>query len=159
MAFPFTGTGIHVEREEYEDSKQNQEDQSRKKESYEYADKKLKSLVSSHEMYVAMENFLLGNPERQILALGDLESVLQVGKEAKSKDDLLGARTNFETAAKLELYKQHKDGLRDCLILSQDVTDESDKHFGYQRTILDNTDEALHVAKVYYEKIPGTNED
>ena len=44
-------------------------------------------------------------------------------------------------------------------MLAQDVTDESVKHSGYQRTILDNTDEALRVAKTYYEKIPGTKED
>lgn len=44
-------------------------------------------------------------------------------------------------------------------MLAQDVTDESVKHSGYERSILDNTNEALRIAKTYYEKIPSTKED
>jgi hypothetical protein len=159
MSTGFDRVGLNVEREGYAKPEDPASEQKQKQELHNYADERLKALVSTDEMYYAMENFLLGNPERQIRALGDLESVLNAGDEAKSKDDHLGARTNYETAAKLYLYKQNKEGLRNCLILAQEITDETDKHFRFQTAIMDNIDEALRVAKTYYEKIPGAKQD
>lgn len=46
-------------------------------------------------MYVARENFLLGNPETNS-ALFNVESATQAVNVAKSKDDHLGARTNLD---------------------------------------------------------------
>lgn len=159
MSTGFDRVGLNVEREARVEAVDPVNEQARKQELHNYADAKLKALVSTDEMYYAMENFLLGNPERQFRLLGDFESVLNAADEAKVSDDPLGARANYETAAKLNLYKQNKEGLRKCLILAQEVTEETDKHFRFQTTILDNIDEALRVAKTYYDKVPGAKED
>ncbi len=118
-----------------------------------YADARLKALVSDEDMYYAMENFLLADPERQIPLLGDMESLISKGDEAKSTGSKVIARTNYETAAKIEIYKQNKEGAKRCLGLAQQVTDEGDKHLDYQRKLMENLDEVLRVSKAYYETV------
>jgi hypothetical protein len=144
---------------QHAESEETEEELKQRQEAHDYADKRLKELVQSDEMYFAIELFLLGDPKRQIEQLGDAESLLNKGDEAKSENDLIRARYNYETAAKIEMYRQHKEGLRRCLVLAQEVTEENDKHFGFQRTILDNTDQALGISKLYYETIPGSEEN
>jgi hypothetical protein len=144
---------LKVDRKE---SEVTQEELKAKEEVHKYADKRLKQLVKSDEMYDAIEYFLLGDPERQIEQLGGVDSLLTAGDAAKSKPDYVKARYNYEAAGKIEMYRRNKEGLRKCLAIAQEVTDESDKHFQYQQTILDNIDEALSVSKEYYTIIPGS---
>jgi hypothetical protein len=118
---------------------------------HEYADARLKSLVKTDEMYFALEYFLLGDPERQISQLGDTETLMHEGNEAKTKNENVSARTNYETAAKLEIYKGNKDAARRCLLMAQEVTDRDDKRFRLMTTLIDNMDEAISVAKSYYD--------
>lgn len=106
-----------------------------------------------------MELFLLGDPKRQIEQLGDVDGLLNTGDQAKSADDHVKARYNYETAAKIEMYRENKEGLRRCLVLAQEVTEENDKHFAFQRMILDNLVESLRISKLYYETIPGSQVD
>ncbi|MDH2901458.1 MAG: hypothetical protein PXY39_10850 [archaeon] len=158
MAFDPAGRPFEL-KVEHADTVQTKEELKEKQEAHEYEDKRLKELVQSDEMYYALELFLLGDPKRQIEQLGDVDSLLSKGDQAKSADDHVKARYNYETAAKIEMYRQNKEGLRKCLVLSQEVTEENDKHFAFQRTILDNLDEVLRVSKQYYDTIPGSQGD
>jgi hypothetical protein len=117
---------------------------------HEYADARLKSLVKSDDMYYALEYFLLGDPKRQIEQLGDTDAVLAKGEESKAKNDNIYARTYYETAAKIEIYKGNKEAARKCLIKAQEVTEHDDKRFQLMQTLIDNMDEAIAVAKSYY---------
>jgi hypothetical protein len=158
MAFDPSGRPLET-KVEHAQAEQTTDELKEQQEAHEFADVRLRQLVSSDDMYYAIEFFLLGDPKRQIEQLGDVEGVLKKGDEAKSGSDLVKARYNYETGAKIQMYKQNKEGLRRCLVLAQDVTEESDKHFGFQRTILDNIDEALRISKQYYETIPGSESD
>jgi hypothetical protein len=122
-----------------------------------YSDARLKELVPNDEMYSAMSNFLLGDPERQILDL-NVDRLNQEGNDAKSAGESVVARTKYETAAKVELYKQDKKSLENFLELAQEVTDKTDEHFKLQRSLLENIDDALEVAQKYYHKVPGAME-
>jgi hypothetical protein len=125
--------------------------------SHDQSDKKLKELVPNNEMYSAMENFLLGDPERQIPML-DVDRLIEEGNVAKNAGQSIMARTKYETAAKVELYKRKKESLQELLQLAQEVTDESDNHSRLQRELLENIDSALDVAKKYYDSVPGALE-
>ena len=63
-------------------------------------------------MYEAIEYFLQGDPKRQIEQLEDVEGLIAKGNEAKSIPDYFKARYNYETAAKIKLYRGSKDSLR-----------------------------------------------
>lgn len=117
---------------------------------HEYADARLKSLVKSDDMYFALEYFLLGDPKRQIEQLGDSDAVLAKGDESKAKNDNIYARTYYETAAKIEIYKGNKEFARKCPLKAQEVTEHEDKRFRLMQTLIDNMDEAISVAKSYY---------
>jgi hypothetical protein len=117
---------------------------------HEYADKRLQSLVKSDEMYYAMEYFLLGDPERQISQLGDSETLLKQGDESKAKDQIVYARTNYETAAKIAIYRGDKEMARKCLVKAQEVTEQDDKRYRLMTTLIDGIDEATSVARSYY---------
>jgi hypothetical protein len=155
MAFDPAGRPVET-KVEHAQTEQTSEELKQKQEAHEYADMRLKQLVQSDEMYYAIEFFLLGDPARQIEQLGDIEGVLEKANQGKANSDYVKARYNYETAAKIEMYRQNKEALRKCLVLAQEVTEETDKHFAFQRTILDNLDEALSVSRKYYETIPGT---
>jgi hypothetical protein len=134
------------------------EEQKQKEEMHKYADERLKQLSPNDDVYFAIEYYLLGDPKRQIEQLGDVEGILKQGDEAKQHQDTTKARYSYETAAKIELYRRRKDNLRKLLILAQDVTPSDEKHFQYQRTMLDNIDEALRIAKDYYASVPDDPE-
>ena len=158
MAFDPAGRPLEQKIERV-DTEETKEELKEKQEAHDYADKRLKELVQSDEMYYALELFLLGDPKRQIEQLGDVDGLLSKGDQAKSADDHVKARYNYETAAKIEMYRQNKEGLRRCLVLAQEVAEESDKHFAFQRMILDNLDEVLQISKQYYKTIPGSQGD
>lgn len=120
---------------------------------HEYADARLKSLVKSDDMYYALEYFLLGDPQRQVTQLGDSESLLQKGDDAKSKNNYIIARTNYESAAKVEIYKGNKDAARKCLVKGLEAAEEDDKRSRLMTTLIDSIDEALSVAKSYYDAL------
>ena len=128
--------------------------------SHEFQDTRLRQLVNNNdELYLAMENFILGDPERQISELGDPKSIVSKGDEEKSRGEYIMARANYETAAKVEIYNQNKDGARKALLLAQEVTDESDNHHKYQETMLTHLDDVLRVANAYYNTVPRAHND
>ena len=116
-----------------------------------YADARLKSLVKSDDMYFALEYFLLGDPERQISQLGETDSILAKGDEAKARNESVYSRAYYETAAKVAIYRGDKEAARRCLLKAEEVTEESDKRYRLMTFLIDNMDDALVVAKSYYE--------
>jgi hypothetical protein len=157
MAFDPAGRPLQ-EKVTVEQTEETLEEQKRKEEDIEYADKRLRQLVRTDEMYKAIEYFLLGDPVRQIAQLGDVGGLLKTGDEAKQNNDSTKSRYSYETAAKIELYRGEKESLRKFLILAQEVTSETDKYFKFQQTILDNIDDALRIAKDYYNTVPQATE-
>ncbi len=78
------------------------EKQEREKEAkiLEKTNERLKDLVPNDEIYEAMENFLLGDPENQVERLGDPSGILANADEAKGKGEDMIARAQYETLAK-----------------------------------------------------------
>ena len=65
MAFDPTAKPLET-KVNYNDTEETLEQQEKKEKMLEYADQRLKHLVSSDEMYKAIEYYLLGDPQRQI---------------------------------------------------------------------------------------------
>jgi hypothetical protein len=117
----------------------------------EKTDERLRELVPSDELYEAMENFLLGDPENQIAMLGDVDSILRKGDDERSKGQKLMARAQYETSAKIAIYDLDTQAAKIGLEQASKVTDPQDKHARMQTTMLQNLDEVMLVAKEYYK--------
>ena len=110
------------------------------------------------KMYHALQNFLLADPERQIIQLGDAESFKKkADEELKRGGDKLTARVNYEYAAKIEIYNQNRENASTYLTLARNMTNENDPHHEYCETMLSNMDEAMRISKEYYDKVARTS--
>jgi len=127
----------------------------------EKTNKRLRNLAPNDQIYEAMENFLLGDPENQIQLLGTEDEILSTGDEAKNKGEDLIARAQYETMAKVAIYKQDPELARKSLDLATLVTNPADRHARMQKTIQNNMDQVIKIAKDYYrtkEKIVAETE-
>ena len=116
----------------------------------EKTNERLKELVPNDEIYEAMENFLLGDPENQIAQLGTPDVLLGKGDDASSKGEDLIARAQYETMAKVAIYEQDRELARKSLVLPSKVTNPSDRHARMQKTISSNLDLVIRIARDYY---------
>jgi hypothetical protein len=116
----------------------------------EKTNERLRDIVPNDEIYEAMENFLLGDPENQIELLGNTNEILGKADEAKSKGEDLIARAQYETLAKIAIYKQNRKLAQKSLDLAGSVTNPSDRHTRMQKTILANLDQVIQIARDYY---------
>jgi hypothetical protein len=115
----------------------------------------LKSLIPNNpKLLEAMEYFLLASPERQLGQLGDLDNVRKTAEQSQQSGNLLMARINYESAAKIALYEENKGAFQDMLSSAQKVTPPEEKYGEYHTTLLNNIDTAMQVAKQYYSRIP-----
>jgi hypothetical protein len=122
---------------------------------------RLRKLTPDDRMYEAMENFLLGDPQSQIQLLGTKDEILGKAEEAQSKGEDLIARAQYETMAKVAIYQQDPALTKKSLDLASKVTDPSDRHATMQKTIEDNVDQVIKIARDYYqtkEKITAETE-
>jgi hypothetical protein len=143
---------------EFEEDKIEKEKETR---IIERSNERLKELVPNNEIYEAMENFLLGDPENQIPQLGTPDEILSKGNEAMNKGEDLIARAQYETTAKVAIYQQNRELSKTSLELASKVTNPSDRHAWMQKTISDNLDEVLGIARDYYrtkEKVTAEEE-
>src|SRR5579862_3718139 len=114
-------------------------DRKKEEQVHEYANARLKSLVKSDDMYDALEYFLLLDPDRQIGQLGDTETLLAKGDKAKQDNQYIFARTSYEAASKIEIYKGNREEGRKCLLKAQEVLEEDDEKRGsLMTTLIDN---------------------
>ncbi len=108
----------------------------------------LKKLVADDpKMYSALENFLIVDPERQLPLLDDASTLLAKGNTAKASGNNQTARVDYEVAAKIEIYKQNKESARSFLVLAEEVTDEAEAHYSFQKTMLADMDKVLRISK------------
>ncbi len=105
-------------------------------------------------MYVALQNFLMVNPERQIPLLDDVNKLLVKGDTAKSSGNNLTARADYEMGAKIEIYNQNKESATNFLVLAESVSDRKLEHFGYQETMLADMDKVLRISREYQVFVP-----
>ncbi len=111
----------------------------------------LKDLIPDDEkMYLALQTFLLGDPKRQLPMLGNVDSLLLIGDQEKAKGEKLGARINYQTAAKIEIYNLNKEGSEKFLRLALDLTESGKPGRALLETMLANMDEVMRVSKLYY---------
>ena len=103
-------------------------------------------------MYYAIERSLFGDQERQVEQLGGVGGSSKAGDEGKTKPDSVKARYTWLREWS-KCTDKTREGLRKCLALAQEVTDENDEHFQYQRTVLESIDEALRESKEYHNLI------
>jgi hypothetical protein len=115
---------------------------------------RLKDFIPNDEkMFAALQNFLLADPERQVAMLGATDSLLAKGDAAKAKGDKLVARMNYETAAKIEIYKQNRDTAEKSIRLANEVSERNDLHRASYETMLGNMNEVMRVSKLYSASI------
>ena len=112
-------------------------------------------VVNDPNMYDAMQNFLLSAPKRQIPLLGEVSSMLAKGNTARSNGNDLGARSDYETAAKMEIYNQNEASARSCLLLAEQVSETDQQHHRFQETMLADMPQVLRISKAYQAAPPG----
>ena len=113
----------------------------------------LRDLVPNDEkLYVAMQTFLLGDPKRQLPLLGTSDSLLIKGDEEKSRGENSMARFDYETAAKIELYRMNRQAFEKFLRLANDIAVSGDRDKVFLETLIANEDEALRISKEYYRE-------
>ncbi len=98
-----------------------------------------------------MENFLLGDPENQIPQLGVPADIIAKWSQQPNKGVNLMTRAEYETAAKVAIYEQDPNLVRNSLELASSVTNPNDRHARMQKTILDNLNDVIRIASDYYK--------
>jgi uncharacterized membrane protein len=116
----------------------------------EKTNERLKQLVPNDELYEAMENFLLGDPENQIPQLGVPADIIAKWSKQPNKGENILARAECETAAKVAIYEQDANLAKSSLELASSVTNPFDRHARLQRTILVNLKDVIRIASDYY---------
>jgi hypothetical protein len=117
---------------------------------------RLKGLVANNQkMYFALQTFLLAGGEKQISQLGEASSLLARGHAYRAKGNYPAARINYQTAAKIEIYKQNKDSAINCLVRAEEVSKKELTHHEFQETMLADMDEVLRISKAYQSATPG----
>jgi hypothetical protein len=118
-------------------------------------DQRLMDLVSNDKIwYDAMENFLLAEPRREIPELGEARGYYDRARKFEAENDLVMARVQYETAAKIEMYHQNKENTIESLKKANSLADGNEQHREYHETILSNMDKALRIANEYYSTAP-----
>ena len=113
-----------------------------------------KLVTDDPNMYAALRNFLIVDPERQMPLLEAVSALLAKGDAAKAQGNNLTARADYEIAAKIEIYKQNKDSATSFLVLAEGVSDREQQHFGYQETMLADMDKVLRISSAYQALVP-----
>jgi hypothetical protein len=109
----------------------------------------LRDLVPNDEkMYMALQTFLLGDPERQLPMLGNVDSLLARGDEDKATGNKWKARINYETAAKIEIYKNNKEDAEKFLRLAEALTESNEVNRAMLSTLLENMDRVMRFQSV-----------
>ena len=115
----------------------------------------LKNLVTSDpKMFAALQNFLIVDPERQIPLLDNVNTLLAKGDAAKAQGNKMTARTFYEIAAKIEIYRQDKESARSFLVLAEGVSVMGQLHHEYQETMLADMDKVMRISNEYQDFVP-----
>ena len=122
-------------------------------------DNLVKQEASNEKVYKALENFLLADPGRQLSQLGGSKGLLADADAAKSRGDNEAARGKYETAAKIEIYKQDKESARRDIDLAEKFTAPDDsQHREIHKTLLSHMDEVMRISSDYYANLSRSSE-
>jgi len=114
----------------------------------------LKDLVPNDEkLYTALQTFLMGDPMRQLPLLGNVDSLSSRGDLEKTNGEKFKARLDYETAARIAIYKLDKGGAEKFLSLARDLADNGESSRVLIETMLANIDEVLRISKLYYNSV------
>jgi hypothetical protein len=114
----------------------------------------LQKLIPNNQgLYEAMEFFLLGSPKRQVLQEGGLESLKKTADQERDSGNKIMARINYESAARIAIYEQNKDEVKEFLELADGVTGDDERFSKFHRTLLSDLDETMRVAQQYYSEL------
>jgi hypothetical protein len=120
---------------------------------HEELDETLKQETGNSEVYEALRNFLLVDPESQVEQLGKTDELLARAEDARNKNQAQLSRAMYETAAKVAIYKRRKDDATRCIALAKEVTSSEDEHSKMQETLISNMDEVMQISKEYYDEM------
>lgn len=113
----------------------------------------LKDLVPNDgKLYEALQTFLLADPKRQLPLLGSTDSLLARANENRANGENFKARFSYETAAKIELYKQNREEFGKFLRLANETCGNGERGKEFLETMLANVDEAMRVSREYYDQ-------
>ena len=94
---------------------------------------------------------MLADPERQIPQIGSAEEVAQDAAQAEERGDLPDARANYETSAKIEIYRENKEEVCMYLTLADEVA-EDETHKEFHQKLLSNMDQVMRISDDYYRR-------
>jgi hypothetical protein len=106
-------------------------------------------LPQDRDLSIALEHYLLSDPERQTTQFSGVDSLLSAANKAENEGDTSKACSDYEYAARIEIYQQNKDSAKKCIILAERVT-KTDEDRATHKTLLDNMDEIMRLSKEYY---------
>ena len=110
-------------------------------------------VVDDQRLYFAMQNFLLTSPQRQLPLLDEVSLLVTKGDVAKAAGKNLEARADYETAARIEIFEQHKESARTCLELADGVSENASQHHEFHQTMLANMDEVLRISRDFQSSV------
>jgi hypothetical protein len=91
----------------------HKKDEVRSEKSQESRSERLKDLCEGNgSLYEAIQNFLLLDPKSQIPQLGETDSLIQKGNMAVANGRKVEARVDFETAARIEIFRLNREETR-----------------------------------------------
>jgi len=116
----------------------------------------LRELVPNNEkMFVALQTFLLGDPDRQLPMLGSVDSLSLKAEAENTKGDKWKARIDYETAAKIEIYKENREDAEKFLRHAEELAEEGGQNLAMLEILLTNMDEVMRISKMYYHSNPN----
>ena len=113
----------------------------------------LKDFVPDEKLYTALQTFLMGYSSGRLPMLGTVDSLLLKADLEKANGERFKARLDYETAARIEIYRLDKGETERFLALSRDMTENCESNRVVIETMLANVDEVLRISKLYYSSI------
>jgi hypothetical protein len=114
----------------------------------------LRELVPNDEkLYLALQTFLLGDPNRQLPMLGSVDSLSLKADEERAKGDKWKARINYETAARIEIFIEDRAGAEKFLRQAEEFAEVGGQNRVMLETLLKNMDEVMRISKMFYSSI------
>ncbi len=106
------------------------------------------------DLYHAMQHFLLLDPESQIPRIGETNTFIARGNEAKARGERQFARPDYEIAARIEIARGNKENVRKCLSLAREVSEPSPEQERLDK-MLQNVERVVDIAEKYYAPLRG----
>ena len=111
-----------------------------------------KFVPKGSSLYEAIEFVLLGSPRRQMMQNGDSISLEKVADDSAKARDRVGARINYESAARVALYERDRERFRRMVERAEEFTSDGQRFSMLHKTLLENLNDILRIATEYYDE-------